>query len=224
VVADGIYATLNCLKLGLLLPSLIELRSTLEQISNLISVEKESLQLFNESSSIMNDTQLIVELSSIIHKNTLATRIDWENYVSNPIRGGKKKNYKSSEEFESIQAESILNSIDYLDKQLKGTRRAYEFLCEFAHPNAGAYLVFRSIKREVKRNSPFTFIETILSNETPSSSIDWLKSPIIECYSILHDSLELFVNSSNNLNNIYKQTNKKSNTLIKQALRNWEPI
>ena len=223
-VADGIHATLACLELGLLLPSLIELRSTLEQISSLMIVEKQCVEVFNDRSLVMEDFELINELSSIIHKNTLATRIDWEHYIENPIQGGKTKNYKPSEKFESIQADSILRSIDYLDKQLKGSRRAYEFLCEFAHPNAGAYLAFRSRKKEVKNKSPFAFIETVLSNETPSDSIDWLKKPIIECYLILYDSLMLFENSSDSLNNISKKINKKTNELIKQLVKNYAPI
>ena len=223
-VADGIHATLVCLELGLLLPSLIELRSTLEQISTLMMVDKQCIEVFNDRSIVMEDFEVINELSSIIHKNTLATRIDWEHYIENPIQRGKPKNYKPSEEFESIQADSILKSIDYLDKKLKGTRRAYEFLSEFAHPNAGAYLAFRSRKKEVQNKSSFTFIETVLSNETPSDSIDWLRNPIIECFSILYDSLVLFESSSDSLNYFYKKINKKTDTLIKQLLRNSAPI
>jgi hypothetical protein len=45
--------------------------------------------------------------------------------------------YAQKENTIDIAARNILNSIDKLDKRVRGTRNCYDVLCEFLHPNVG---------------------------------------------------------------------------------------
>lgn len=219
-VADSISSLQLSLGNGHLLSSLTILRSAFEQISDVVLIKNLLGQVSNETSSLKDAAVSIQEFSDFLHKHILATRIDWEHYLENPIKGGKKKSYSPKEDLVNVEAESVLYAIDALDKRIKGSRRAYEFLCEFSHPNVGTYFVYRSGKKVVKRNSTLTFIETILSNNIPSDSIDWLKKPVFETFEIFLESLIFYIQLTNEIDKKCKLLDKKNKEIVKQIIKN----
>jgi hypothetical protein len=141
------------------------------------------------------------------------------------MHGGKRKGYKAPEELQSAMAETVLDAIDCLDKSVKGARRAYEFLCEFSHPNAGTYLVYRSRKSVVKRNSAeFTFIETVHDTTTPSDTIEYLKEPLLGTFSLFVDILSTFEVAVANLETLANGIEEVIKQKTRRALENWAPI
>lgn len=220
-IADEIQGVLNCINQGLLLPSLILLRSGIEQIADAVLLDEAAKSMQEDCAKcdkILDELNVINAFSETLQKHFAATRIDWETYLTKSFRDSKKKNYKTVKGYVDVGAQTILNSIDVLDNKIKGCRMAYEFICEFAHPNIGAYFLSRSGKSIVKKNSDFIFLETILSNQTPSYAIDSLKQPILDCYELLLESGHLFENVCVHLDEITKFLTKISKEQCRIAL------
>lgn len=221
-ISDGIISLSKSLEDGHLLSALTILRAMFEQVADAVTIEQSLIGVVSESLTLSENSNQIAKFSDILHKHTLATRIDWEHYLDNPIKGVKKKAYSSRESIANAEADSILNSVDALDKLIKGARRGYEFLCEFAHPNVGTYFVYRSSKKEVKKSSPFMFIETISSNQIPSDTIDWLKKPIFETFELFCEALNLYIQLANEIDKKCRLLDKKNKEIVFQALQNYK--
>ena len=228
-VSDYLNTIVYCFNHGLLVQSLVMVRATYEQIADTLLFMKDC----DWKNISVNDIKLWTKrhdnFSKVLFKRFMATRINWENYALNSLKGAKKSSYKSpSQEFESHEAESILNSIDEFDKKIKGARRTYEFLCEFAHPNVGPYMLSRSKKSYVKKISPFPFIETIVSNQTPSDSIDYFKTHLYETYEILLEGIKLFDITMIKFEEILSIHKKESKAVLKRQIGNtalyWKSI
>jgi hypothetical protein len=167
---------------------------------------------------------MLFEFSEKPHKHLAATRIDWEHNLASPLSEGKKKSYKPTTGFVDVHADSILNSVDLLDKRIPGFRKAYEFLCEFAHPNVGAYFIWRVEKSRVPRSSAIPFIETCVGNQTPSKSIETLALQFTECYSILLKAVVNFEDICRHLNGVVRSLTSFSQTVAKVSPKNFAPI
>lgn len=83
------------------------------------------------------------EAEDFLVKKIYGTRIDWNAFhdpdVDERIDKNKLK-YQKGEKDMDRSADQVLNAIDGLSKEIKGTRAVYEILCEFAHPNFGMLL------------------------------------------------------------------------------------
>jgi hypothetical protein len=221
VLSECLEAISNCIAKGFLVHALVLVRSALEQIGDLYSLSEECKTLFNQNKSLEEEALRHNDFSEILFKKLLSTKIDWQVYLEGSLREGRKKSYKAVEGFTSSESESVLNSIDRLDKKIKGIRKAYEFLCEFAHPNAGSYLIYRSGKKKIKTNSAFTFIETTTSNQTPSDSIVGMSKPIFECFDLLTEACNEFQQATGVLNSARKILIKENEKSIETLLPNW---
>jgi hypothetical protein len=200
-VSDGIMHLQNAINDNSLTLCMMIMRAILEQISDFVTFDKSIPSGPSKADSYTKNSERINNISTILHGHIMATRIDWLDYASKPMKGSRKKSYKPEEGFQSA-AKSILNSIDVLDKNIKGVRRSYEFLCEFTHPNAGTYFAYRVSKKEVSRNSPFMFIETVLGTENSKEGIEWLSIPIVESFQLFADCLYEFEKSVGSLNKL----------------------
>lgn len=221
VLSECLAALTDCIAKGFLVHALVLVRSALEQIGDLYSLSEECHTLFEQNKSLEEEALRHNDFSEILFKKLLSTKIDWQVYLEGSLREGRKKSYKAVEGFTSSESESVLNSIDRLDKKIKGIRKAYEFLCEFTHPNAGSYLIYRSGKKKINVNSVFTFIETVISNQTPSDSIVGMSKPIFECFDLLSEACIEFQKATAVLNEIRKILIKENEKSIEALLPNW---
>jgi hypothetical protein len=219
-VSDGIINLKNAINDNSLTLCMMQMRAILEQISDFVTFDKSIPSGPSRAESYTQNSEKITDISAILHSHIMATRIDWLDYTSKPMKGSKKKSYKPKEGFQSAEAKSILNSIDLLDKKVKGVRRGYEFLCEFAHPNVGTYMAYRASKKEISRNSPFMFIETVIRAEISKAGIEWLSSPIIGSFQLLAESLFEFEKSTASLNRLELSIKKYSIFATKKVLKN----
>jgi len=224
-VADGIAATRLCIDNGLFLASLIQLRATIEQIGALVFVDTKTAGLMDEGLSLQEQSVALTAFSSVLFNNFLGTRIDWEHYLSNPIEDGKAKEYEPPGEFQSARSRNVMDAVDAIDKRVKGARRAYEFLCEFSHPNVGTYFAYRSGKAIVQRKaSEFTFIETSLGAGTPSVTIEGLKKPLLGTFSLFCRELDAFEEACKNLNAVAGWIGEGNKVKVRAGIKNWAPI
>lgn len=224
-LADAIDGAVFCLNGGLLVPALTLVRSALEQIADLHSLTASTHGHADKSYTSPLDRQNATTLLlDTIHKHLMATKIDIKDFTENPILGGKRKSYKADERFSDISAQSVLNSIDVLDKTVKGSRRGYEFLCEFAHPNTGAFLLSRSRKAVVQKKSPLTFVETAQGRSTPSLSLEAFQLPLLQSFDLLLETGRLFERDCVEMDRLAEHLVKYSKDVAKVVLRNYAPL
>ena len=224
-VADGIAATKLCIENGLFLASLAQLRATMEQVGALLFIDARTVGLLDERAALQEQATALTSFSSVLFKNLIGTRIDWEHYLSNPIEGGKAKEFTPNGEFQNAMSRNVMDAVDAIDKRVKGARRAYEFLCEFSHPNVGTYLSYRSGKSIVQRNdSVFTFFETTLGTNTPSFTIEGLKGPLSGTFSLFCKELDVFESACKNLERVAVWIEEGNKKKARNGIKNWAPI
>jgi len=117
------------------------IRGLIERIAIANSVKSAISSLMAESADaekFMNSFYL-GDYHSVILKSIYGTRVDWIKLASSELENAKRKEYeyKANSEFADESAEQILNRVDQLSKEVKGTRLAYDVFCEFLHPNSG---------------------------------------------------------------------------------------
>jgi len=216
-LADNFEGIIYCIDKGLLVQSLILVRAAIEQIADVVHFSKQCDSYLNNQDPIASEILFLESLN----KKTMAQRIDWNDCMSKSLRKGEKKEYKSTENFVNLKAESILNSIDYLDKKLNGIRKSYELLCEFAHPNVGPYLIYRSI-RKLDTKSKLRFTEKILNNSTPSNAMELFSTHLFELYELLYEAGVIYQESNDKIKEVKKNLRSNAKDIAKTALNNWE--
>lgn len=74
-----------------------------------------------------------------VEKLVYGTRLDWQKLKEGGFRNSKVSQikYTSDDGNKDLSAQNILSKIDKADKEIRGLRICYEFLCEFLHPNVG---------------------------------------------------------------------------------------
>jgi hypothetical protein len=127
------------LQSGSLLVALSCLRSVIEHVAHMAHVITE-LRPYSVSPSFDEANKTLWDINGKLLKMAYGTRVDWEAMLLGEAEGllkqGKVK-YKPNAARADVTAEQVLNAIDALSKEVKGTRGVYEVLCEFAHPNIG---------------------------------------------------------------------------------------
>ena len=118
-----------------LLVALTALRSILEVSGNAALLERDLHDLAEPKDENVSRLDWLSEVETLIDGRIAGVRVDLPALIKNGLRGTKKISYKPGE-FELDQtAKDLLKGVDVLDKRIKGTRAAYEFFSEFAHPN-----------------------------------------------------------------------------------------
>ena len=129
---------------------IIVLREVLaHRVSELASV---ALQLYDAAKIIpaFVMTRAVLETVCVmfsLHKHVVVFNNDHDvnkldAFLTKAIMG-------SRDDSTTINCESILNSIDRVDKEFKGLRKMYDCLCEFTHPNwSGALGAYGTIDTE----------------------------------------------------------------------------
>ena len=223
-VSDGIMHLKYAMSNNSLSLCMMQMRGIFEQIADFVVVDENTKNSLSPTDSIQENIVKIDDISAVIHQHMLATRIDWENYMSKATKGSKKKSYKPEEGFQSVEAKSVLNSIDILEKKIKGVRRAYEFLCEFTHPNIGTYLSCRISKKVVDKNSPLMFIETNLGTEISKEGIEFLSLPIVGSFQLFAECLFEFEKSAVSLKKLELKIRNHTISSTKRNLKNFPEV
>ena len=149
---ETLEALASCIKIGMILPTILCMRSALELIADTVEFENflsgQRLTSIPCSFASLDASVMayfaICAIEPMIHKATLSTRLDSSTWTTPIPDSSKAKKYSPKGEAIDVNANSILNKIDFLDKKTKGTRKTYELLSEYCHPNSGLYLLSKS--------------------------------------------------------------------------------
>ena len=216
LIADLITSAQLNLDNDLLLPALISYRSAIEQIANFSATQSRMLHFRDQRKNLhIPNFDLIADVRSTVVPMLFGTRVNWGNFFEIPLNSGKTKGYKPAENTIDLTAELLMKNVDSFDKSVKGIRKSYDFLSEFAHPNIGGYFIYRSNKSTVMKPSPFKFAETVISSDTPSFSLKELSPVIHQLLSIINSALSKFEEETKEYENIQKIINKDIKLIIK---------
>lgn len=133
----------------------------------------------------------IVEADVIVSRRGKGTRIDWQNYLTKSLRAGKKKSYKPDPDSVDLTATDLMNTIDRLDKRIKGARKAYEFASEFAHPNIGSHLLFVASTEEAYLADGVKLWTRYYTRDTPEYALAGLRGQFLELLEIVSEAIDL---------------------------------
>jgi hypothetical protein len=118
-----------------LVMAITALRSILEVSGNAALLEKDLRELVKPKDENVARMDWLSEFESVIDGRIAGVRVDYSALTRNGLRGTKKFSYTPGEFEADHTAKNLLKGVDILDKRIKGTRAAYEFFSEFAHPN-----------------------------------------------------------------------------------------
>ena len=91
-------------------------------------------------------------VGEVVARSLYSTRVNWSCLLEKEPKDISKKDLKFDPIAGAVDltAKTIFNHIDKLEKAVPGIRVAYEFLCEFAHPNYGDLIFATSGYEEEK--------------------------------------------------------------------------
>ncbi|WP_152206563.1 SEC-C domain-containing protein [Marinobacter changyiensis] len=193
-------------------------RAILEQVGRVITTKQRVLLELEQGESLPESEMVnhYLALDEILSLRSKSTRIDWQVYLNESLKDGKKKSYKAKDGELDLTATDLLNSIDQLNKQVKGARKAYELASEFAHPNIGTRNLFIDKASRRVLSDGVILWERTYSNELPEAGITMLQERLLEFVEICCESIELCSSATTSLR-------KKRPTLdkfIKRFVRN----
>jgi len=181
-----IDATISAICAGNLLVSFICLRSVLENIS-IFDFAIDELRPYSIPESTAAANERLGEIRGKLINVTYSTRVDWEGMLMGDSAQLIEKNkikYKSNELRHDRTSKTILDSIDHLNKKVKGTRAVYEILCEFAHPNVGLVLGLTQSISTIQDKHGFNWVRRKISLDPPISTIKDMSKVINQIMSI----------------------------------------
>lgn len=124
---------------GSLLVALGCLRSLIEHIAHFDHVIA-AIRPYSVPPNWEEANKMLWEVNGKLLTTAYATRVDWGTMLlgeTEELLERNKIKYEPNEKRMDHTAKSVMNAIDALTKQVKGTRAVYDVLCEFTHPNIG---------------------------------------------------------------------------------------
>lgn len=216
--------------------SLILMRTLLETLSKSLNVHQSITALYitfkidcPENITTVFEKEKLDQLyegfnkfSEMIQQATLTSSINLREYYENrKISGQKRKDYVPSDREIDLSAKNILSSIDLLDKTIRGSRRLYDFLSQFAHPNFGQY--YLSMDPEILTHSSVDGLATVERTMMPRS-FDCLIEPIhdliVDSLDLLVKIVDLYISKQQELRSSLKDVRKTQKKLIVGILKN----
>ena len=171
------------------------LRGILEQVATYHVVIAE-LRTIATPGSFEEANRQLGPILKLLNKKLYGTRVDWQSLAKGDdiearIDRGKIK-YKKEENRADREAEGVMNDIDALSKQVKGTRGVYEILCEFAHPNVGFVLASAERAEPVTDTSGVVWVRKQLGAGPPLAFLEATGASIARAFKQCADCLDWF--------------------------------
>ena len=123
-----------------LILSIMALRSIIEISGNAALLERDLQEISEPKDENVARMDWLKAIQSLVDARLEGVRVDYSELTKNGLRGTRKFSYKPGYLEADKTAKDLLKGVDVLDKRIKGTRAAYEFFCEFSHPNLASVL------------------------------------------------------------------------------------
>lgn len=162
------------------------------------------------------------ELKDVVQKATLATSINVEDYwTSERILGEKRKDYKQAEDTIDLKPKTILYAIDSLDKKIKGTRRCYDFLCQFSHPNFGPYMLSHQDKSVINTyDNNLIVVRTVMAPNNEDHLDEGTTKLVEETFELMLLAMNEFKVSSMGIYKEFRNIRKVLKIIAKFTMQN----
>lgn len=204
-----------------IISAIVLVRATIEQVAAASVANSEINKLFDYQGLTTDEkTERINSLIEIVSKRGKGTRIDWEAYLLKSLREGKKKSYVAEEGTFDLTATDLMNNIDFLNKIIKGTRKAYEFASEFAHPNVGAHNLYIQSASYRTLSDDIRIWERVSARDFPKKGIDLLEERIVEMLEIAIESISYFLIIAGELEAKQNTIRNWTKEIIKNGINN----
>jgi hypothetical protein len=221
---EYVYAMLNDLQRGSLLHFYSNARGLIEKVSNAALLDDELTALFSkyppDVRRISSIGEFMVEVQDKVASRGRATRYNWDNmYSKESIRLKKVLRPKESYGLDSFEAKDLLRGVDTLGKEILGLRNAYEFLCEFVHPNVGQSELF--ISSFFEEDAPYGIDYVTRQYSTKSQVVTWgnFSKSNMELLELTAELLEFFEGVDARLRSYIGKTSRLSKQYARQVLR-----
>ena len=175
------------------LSSLILVRSIIEQIGNFCLLYHIDFAVYDKESKNTEGMDAVIDFYAKLAVRAKGTRIDWEKLFESKFSEGKKKSYVPKDGTQDLNAIELLDGVDLLNKHVKGARKLYEFLCEFAHPNVGVLNLFIQDASISHTHDGIRSWKRVYGNGLPSENIRELSPKLLELLEITIASIEHFI-------------------------------
>ncbi len=188
-VAHALEVLQWCLSGKHLAPALLQARSVLELVGGFALLMKDLDGLPPADLARDKDLELrewMNAVDDILGKRSKGTRLDWGDISEKGLLVGKKKSIKVEEGFADRTATDLLGGVDLLDKSVKGARKTYEYLSEYAHPNvAFSMLGLDSITRNTLKSGLTLSQRIYIPSSVGKAAIRDSSSTIIEALKVV---------------------------------------
>lgn len=174
----------------------------------------------NQTPTVSDKTDILIKVCEVVSKRGKGTRIDWQTYFDKSLREGRKKSYKRDEGSIDLTASDLMKNIDYLDKSVKGARKAYEFASEFAHPNVGTHFIYTNTVSCITTGDGIRVWDRISTKQLPEYGIDIFQDRIVEMLEIVLDAMACTLDYLVELEKKQKTIRRWTKEIIREGIRN----
>ena len=205
-----------------LLVPFIAFRAILENVGQLLLLNRETARVLGAGDFALANVAL-GDFQKAVSKIALGTRIDWERALASEIAGSAKDiAYTPDPTRADRLAASVLKAIDLLDRNLSGTRRLYDCLCEFSHPNVGVMLSASRSHNLIKRASDGAiFHKKSLGVGAPLGFIAQAPAFFLQALRMLAKTLEVHRHAATAADAESERILAATQTVVRQHLRTW---
>jgi hypothetical protein len=171
---------------------LIAFRTILENVGQLLLLNRETTRV-PDATDFDTANRAQEGFSGAISKIALGTRIDWDRALTSEMSGSATDiAYAPDPSRADRLSASVLKAVDLVDREIAGTRRLYEILCEFSHPNVGVMLSASRSHDVIKRGSDGAiFHRKSLGVGAPLGFIAQVPSFLLQAFRMLGKTLEI---------------------------------
>lgn len=168
----------------------------------------------------------LLGLQKLLLPDIKGSRFKWERAIKAQTvlmnEKQRKKNITSenSEDLIKQDSKSIMASVDLLDKSVIGSRSAYEFLCEFVHPNSAQRMLYTNTYKTTYSESIGIQIDVCgLKNEDITKKVGPEWGMTLEVLTCMLDLIRLFFERSEELARLIKILNKHTQQYVRLAIK-----
>lgn len=221
-IAESLATFRYSIERGYISAAYLQMRACLELCGNVALLCRDIEGEESADQSLLGLSEWSVAIVSAVNQRGAGTKLDFHNVAKKGLLKGRAKSYKPSPDLQDKSAVDLMNSIDLLDKKVKGARHAYEFLSEYAHPNVGN--AGTGLKEYKRRDLPngFELITRLYSSTSIGSiTVDGTLFLFLELLEIFESVLLLLVEMNRQLQPIELSLRDVSKKLIRKGLRNY---
>jgi hypothetical protein len=224
-IADALDVFSYSISQGFISAAYLQIRSVIELSGNIALLCKDAENLTLDESSKLKISEWMISVVGASNKRGAGTRLDWLNLTKNGLRKGKSKSYKPNDNFQDKSAVDLMNGIDLVDKAVSGTRHAYDYLSEYAHPNVGVLSTRVKNAEHINLSNGFelqyrTYSSTAIGSVLVDGSLPWL----IELLEITIDILKYLIVLDKQLEQVEKKLRVLSKKLVRTGIKTYPEL